>query len=121
MPSLSRSLSASAYRINAPVGAFLTDDEIRGVAPSVFATAAHESRSAGFAPIPTSQVLTALRREGFEVVQAQQQVARDSTRRQFNKHLLRMRHQSQCGKAETHPAVAVPDHQARARASAAVA
>jgi hypothetical protein len=61
----------------------------------VFATAAHQSRSAGFAPIPTSQILGGLRREGFDVVQAGQSRSRDSSRVDFTKQLIRLRHRDQ--------------------------
>ena len=74
----------------APVGSFLSDDDIRQVAPSVFALEAHESRSARFAPIPTSEILSGLRREGFEVMLAMQSRTRDETRREFTRHMLRL-------------------------------
>ena len=41
----------------------LSDDQIRRVAPSIFAVEAHESRSARYTYIPTGDVLTALRKE----------------------------------------------------------
>jgi hypothetical protein len=69
----------------------LTDDEIYKYAPSVFAVTAHESRSERFKPIPTIKVVDALRREGFEVVSAQQSNARED-KRNFTKHMLRLRH-----------------------------
>jgi hypothetical protein len=73
----------------------LTDEEIRRAAPSVFAEAAHDSRSERYAYIPTSQVLEGLRREGFEVFSARQAIARLPDRREHTKHLLRLRHRSQ--------------------------
>jgi hypothetical protein len=73
----------------------LTDDQLRRVAPSVFAEAAHESRSARYAYIPTSDILAGLRREGFEVFSATQARARSEDRREHTKHLLRLRHASQ--------------------------
>lgn len=72
-------------------GRAMTEDEIRAVAPSVFAVTAHESRSERFAPIPTIDVLRALSREGFEVVGARQAVTRVEGKKAFTKHLLRMR------------------------------
>ena len=78
-------------RIQAPLGSFLTDDQIRQYAPSAFAEQAHDSRSDRFAAIPTSHVITGMRREGFEVVMAGQARTRDVSRREFTKHLLRMR------------------------------
>ena len=43
----------------------LSDDQIRRVAPSIFADAPHESRSERYSYIPTAAVLTELRKEGF--------------------------------------------------------
>jgi hypothetical protein len=69
----------------------LTEDELRKLAPSVFAVAAHESRSDRFQPIPTIEVLRGLAAEGFSVVGATQSKARDTARTDFTKHLLRLR------------------------------
>jgi hypothetical protein len=44
----------------------LSDDQIRAVAPSIFADAPHESRSPRYSYIPTATVLQELRGEGFE-------------------------------------------------------
>jgi hypothetical protein len=79
----------------------LSDDQIRAVAPSVFADAAHDSRSARYAYIPTADVLSALRREGFEVFSARQAITRDDSRAGHAKHLLRLRHASQMGALAT--------------------
>jgi hypothetical protein len=70
---------------------FLTEDEIRSAAPSVFATTAHESRSARFRPIATIDVIRMLDQEGFGVVGAKQSVARLEDRKYFTKHMLRLR------------------------------
>jgi len=70
---------------------FLTEDEIRSAAPSVFATTAHESRSARFRPIATIDVIRMLDQEGFGVVGAKQSVARLEDRKDFTKHMLRLR------------------------------
>ena len=95
MNQMTRIRPAHSFRITAPTGTFLTEDDIRRAAPSVFAVAAHESRSAGFAPIPTSQILTGLRKEGFDVVHASQSRSRDASRLDFTKHMIRLRHASQ--------------------------
>ncbi len=79
----------------------LSDDQIRQLAPSVFADAAHESRSARYTYIPTSDVLSGLRREGFEVFAASQSRTRCDDRRDHTKHLLRLRHASQIGQPAT--------------------
>lgn len=73
----------------------LTDEELQAVAPSIFADAAHESRSARYAYIATQELLRGLRREGFEVYSATQAKARSEEKRGHTKHLLRLRHASQ--------------------------
>ena len=78
-------------RLIAPPGTYLTDDQIRRVAPSVFADAPHEFRSERFSVIPTSQIVTGLRKEGFNVVQVSQAKTRDASRTDFTKHMLRLR------------------------------
>jgi len=75
----------------------LTDDQIRAVAPSVFADEKHDSRSARYAYIATAELLRGLRREGFEVFSARQAATRDDERKGHAKHLLRLRHASQLG------------------------
>jgi hypothetical protein len=66
---------------------FMSNDMIRRVAPSVFADAAHESRSARYAYIQTLAVVEGMRREGFEVIGAQQARSRLG-RHQHTKHML---------------------------------
>jgi hypothetical protein len=70
----------------------LSDDQIRRFAPSVFAEQPHESRGEKYAFIPTSAVLEGLRREGFQPYQVMQTRCRDQGKRDFTKHLLRLRH-----------------------------
>lgn len=94
MNQLTRIRPAHSFRMTAAPGTFLTEDDIRHAAPSVFAVAAHSSRSEGFAPIPTSQILTGLRREGFDVVHASQSRSRDPGRLDFTKQMIRLRHAS---------------------------
>lgn len=69
----------------------LTEDELRRLAPSIFAVAAHDSRSERFQPIPTIEVLRGLMREGFAPVGARQSRSRDESRRDFTKHMIRLR------------------------------
>ena len=73
-------------------GRSLTDNEIARIAPSVFATEAHESRSDKYAFIPTSEVLNDLRREGYQVFGVQQSRTRIEGKQNFTRHLLRLRH-----------------------------
>lgn len=69
----------------------LTNAEIAKVAPSVFAVAAHETRSSRYVYIPTSNILDGMRREGFVPVAAKQSRTRDASRKEFTKHLIRFR------------------------------
>ena len=83
------SIYTNTARFDRPVA--LTDEALMRLAPSVFQTQAHESRSERFRPIPTIDVIRGLRSEGFEVVGAKQCVVRDDSKRDFAKHLLRFR------------------------------
>ena len=69
----------------------LTEKELMTLAPSIFATEAHESRSERFAPIPTIEVLRRVAKEGFVPVGVKQSVARDPGKAPFTKHMIRMR------------------------------
>jgi len=72
----------------------LTEEQIRRLAPSVYAEAAHSSRSGRYTYLPTADILTGLVKEDFEVVSARQSRPRDLSRRAFTKHILRLRHRS---------------------------
>lgn len=69
----------------------LTDDELHRVAPSIFAEEAHESRSDRYLYIPTINVITGLRRAGFEPFYAAQSGTRTAGKREYTKHMLRLR------------------------------
>ena len=73
----------------------LSDDQIHRVAPSIFAEAPHESRSQRYAYIPTAAVLTELRKEGFQPFMVTQTRTRHEDRRDYTKHMIRLRHASQ--------------------------
>lgn len=98
--------NSTAIRSDVP----LTDDQIRQVAPSIFAEEPHESRSARYTYIPTGQVLASLRNEGFEPFYACQTRTRDSDRRDFTKHMLRLRHASQINGNEAQEIVLLNSH-----------
>lgn len=66
----------------------LSNDQLRNVAPSIFAGGAHTC-------IPTSAVLDGLRKEGFESFMVAQTRMGDEGKRVFTKHMLRLRHASQ--------------------------
>jgi hypothetical protein len=69
----------------------LTEDELRKMAPSIFATTAHESRSERFKPVPTIEILRGLQKEGFEAVGARQSLTRVEGKADYTKHLVRLR------------------------------
>ena len=77
-----------AFRSNEP----LTNDQIARYAPSVLAEEAHESRGERYAFIPTIHVLEGLRKEGFQPFDVRQTKCRDEGKRDFTKHLIRLRH-----------------------------
>ena len=72
----------------------LSDDQMRAVVPSIFQSEAHDSRSQRYTYVPTVDVLAGLRKEGFEPFFACQSKARDASKREFTKHMLRLRHAS---------------------------
>lgn len=78
----------NGFRANRP----LTDDEIRYYAPSVLATEPHSSRGERYGFIPTIEVLTGLRKEGFEPYEVRQTKVKDQSKKEHTKHLVRMRH-----------------------------
>jgi hypothetical protein len=88
----------------------LSDDQIRRVAPSIFADAPHQSRSERYAYIPTATVLTELREEGFQPFMVCQTRVRNEGRREHTKHLLRLRHASQINGAEANEIVLLNSH-----------
>jgi hypothetical protein len=73
----------------------LTEDQIRQYAPSIFADAAHESRSARYTYIPTIDVVRGLVKEGFHPVSVRQSRTRDVTRTDYTKHMIRFRRDGQ--------------------------
>ena len=73
----------------------LTDQQIREVVPSIFADAPHESRSERYSYIPTVAVLNELRKEGFQPFMVTQTRVRNAERRDFTKHMIRLRHAGQ--------------------------
>lgn len=96
----------SALRSHLP----LSDDQIRTVAPSIFAREAHDSRSARYAYIPTIEVLRHLQKEGFSPFMVCQSRARDEAKREHTKHMIRMRHASQITGAEANEIILLNSH-----------
>lgn len=68
----------------------LSDDQIRAVAPSIFAEAPYGSRSERYSYIPTATVLQELRGEGFQPFMECQSRVRHDDRREFTQHQMRL-------------------------------
>ena len=96
----------TSFRSDSP----LSDDQIRRVAPSIFAVEKHESRSARYTYIPTSDVLMALRKEGFSPFMVCQAKARDEGKREHAKHMIRLRHATQINSAEANEIILLNSH-----------
>ena len=88
----------------------IADDQLREVAPSIFAEAAHDSRSARYTYIPTSTILDGLRKEGFQPFAVTQTRVRDEGKRDFTKHMLRLRHASQIADTEANEIILLNSH-----------
>ena len=88
----------------------IADDQLRQVAPSIFAEAAHDSRSARYTYIPTSTILDGLRKEGFQPFAVTQTRVRDESKRDFTKHMLRLRHASQIADTEANEIILLNSH-----------
>jgi len=88
----------------------LSDDQIRAVAPSIFAEAPHESRSERYSYIPTASVLQELRGEGFQPFMVCQTRVRQDDRRDYTKHMIRLRHASQINGREANEIILLNSH-----------
>ena len=71
----------------------LTNDELQRIVPSAFSSDKHDSRSERYTYIPTINILDRLRDEGFQPYYATQSRTRDQDKRDFTKHMLRLRRQ----------------------------
>jgi Domain of unknown function (DUF932) len=98
--------NVNTLRANQP----LTDDQIRAVAPSIFAAEKHVSRSERYTYIPTVDVLTGLRREGFEPFMVAQSRVRDEAMREHTKHMVRLRHAGQINTDSANEIVLINSH-----------
>jgi hypothetical protein len=88
----------------------LSDDQLRQYIPSMFAQEAHDSRSQRYTYVPTIDVVSALRREGFEPFFACQANSRTEGKREFTKHMLRLRHASTIDRPEVPEVILVNSH-----------
>lgn len=99
MYKFSRASSQGGYRSNNAI----SNDVIAHYAPSVLAESAHESRGERYSFIPTINVLDGLRAQGFQPFEVRQTRCRDLAKREFTKHLVRLRHPDAIGSAEEVP------------------
>jgi hypothetical protein len=88
----------------------LTVDQLRKAVPAAFADAAHDSRSARYAYIPTSAVIEGMRAEGFLPVKAVQAGARDESKAGHGKHMIRFRREDQLHQPEAREVVMINSH-----------
>lgn len=101
-----RRTGIDSARANRP----LSDDEIRHAAPSIFSESAHESRSSRYTYIPTIDVLTKLRHEGFQPFMVCQTRVRDEGKREHTKHMIRLRHADQITGSEANEIILLNSH-----------
>ena len=73
----------------------LTHEELMQFVPSIFSEDKHESRSERYTYIPTITLLDNLQREGFRPFFACQPRVRDESKREYTKHMLRLRREGQ--------------------------
>jgi len=73
----------------------LADEQIKAQAPSVFAAAPVAGVSERYTFLPTSQIVSRMRQEGWAPVEVQQQAVRVQGRMGFQKHLIRFQRRDQ--------------------------
>lgn len=100
------SRNQTSFRSIAP----LTDEQILKVAPSIFAEEKHTSRSERYTYIPTIEILNGLRKEGFSPFMVCQSRARDESKREHTKHMVRLRHAGQIEGAEANEIILLNSH-----------
>ena len=69
----------------------LSDAALKAAAPSIFADDAHDSRSERYSFVPTSTIITGLRKQGFQPVWAAACKTRSPDRKSHGKHMVRLR------------------------------
>lgn len=88
----------------------LTDDELMQFVPSVFSGDKHESRSERYTYIPTINIINKLRDEGFQPFFACQSRVRDLGRREYSKHMLRLRREGHINGQEVPEIILLNSH-----------
>lgn len=98
--------NSTSMRLNEP----LTDEQLRTVAPSIFALEPHLSRSEKYTYIPTIQILNALKNEGFLPFMVAQSRSRIEGKSEYTKHMLRLRHVNDIVKSEANEIILLNSH-----------
>jgi hypothetical protein len=88
----------------------LTDEQLYRIAPSIFAKGKHESRSDRYTYIPTIEVLSGLKKEGFQPFMVAQSKSRVEGKSEFTKHMLRLRLDGQIQKQEAYEIILINSH-----------
>ena len=78
--------------------------------PSVFSGDKHESRSERYTYIPTINIINKLRDEGFQPFFACQSRVRDLGRREYSKHMLRLRREGHINGQEVPEIILLNSH-----------
>jgi len=87
MKRFGRAIVGNSLRSESP----LEDSQIFNVAPSIFATEQHESRSERYVYIPTIEILNLLKKEGFYPFFVAQSKSRIPGKTEYTKHMIRLR------------------------------
>lgn len=103
---------ASRYRMPASIRKDrpLTNEELQLIVPSAFSSDKHDSRSERYTYIPTINILDRLRDEGFQPYYATQSRTRDQDKRDFTKHMLRLRRHDQINGKEVPEIILLNSH-----------
>lgn len=95
----------------------LTDDQIKTQASSVFAAAPQAGVSERYTFLPTAQIVSRMRKEGWAPVEVRQQAVRLEGRMGFQKHLIRFQRRDQMAVAgEYTPEIALVNSHDRSSA-----
>jgi len=78
----------------------LSDDQLRRMAPSIFATEPWNQVSENYKFIPTSGIIAKMREEGFVPVAANQSASRIDGKSEFTKHLIRFQRAEYLGRTD---------------------
>jgi uncharacterized protein DUF932 len=80
----------------------MSNDQLRGAAPSIFATEAWSAMSDRYTFIPTSVIVDQMRAEGFQPFAAMQSRTRIAGKGDFTKHVVRFRYLRNGNQPATH-------------------